>query len=223
MRKLADDLWLVDGFPRNAINCFVSGGVLFDAAARWNAGSIRRQIANRDVHSIALTHVHPDHQGSVHQLCSELGLRLLCPAGEVDYMDGTRLMPAAGRLGRIMRGLASGPPHPVDTALVEGDRVGDWRVVDTPGHTPGHVIYVRDRDRTVIAGDVLNNMHLVTMAPGLREPPAALTLDPAQNRLSILRLAALDPVLTVFGHGAEEHGAAGIRRLAESLAVPRDR
>ena len=47
-----------------------------------------------------------------------------------------------------------------------------------------------DADRLLIAGDVLFNMHLLTTAPGLREPPRPFTTDPALNRRSIRRIAA---------------------------------
>ena len=70
-----------------------------------------------------------------------------------------------------------------------------------PGHSPGHVAYWRESDRVLIAGDVLNGMNLITGIPGLHEPPNAFTTDPAQNRESARRLAALEPSLVVFGHG----------------------
>jgi glyoxylase-like metal-dependent hydrolase (beta-lactamase superfamily II) len=74
-------------------------------------------------------------------------------------------------------------------------------VLDVPGHSPGHVSYWRESDRVLIAGDVLNSMNLITGIPGLREPPKPFTADPAMNRESARRLAALEPSLVVFGHG----------------------
>jgi hydroxyacylglutathione hydrolase len=49
----------------------------------------------------------------------------------------------------------------------------------------------------------MNGMHLLTTRRGVREPPAIFTPDPQRNRESIRRLAALDPLVTVFGHGPE--------------------
>ena len=54
----------------------------------------------------------------------------------------------------------------------------------------------------LILGDVLNNINVFTGIPGLHEPPAAFTADPARNRRSARRLAELRPRLTCFGHGA---------------------
>ena len=76
-----------------------------------------------------------------------------------------------------------------------------FTVLETPGHTPGHVSLWRERDRVLIAGDVLANMNLMTGVPGLHEPLAFATPDPARNRASARRLAELRPALACFGHG----------------------
>jgi hydroxyacylglutathione hydrolase len=86
-----------------------------------------------------------------------------------------------------------------------------------PGHSPGHVAYWRESDRVLILGDVLNNMNLVTGIPGLREPPVAFTTDPAQNRESARRLAALEPALVCFGHGPPLRDTRRLVDFAESL------
>lgn len=50
-------------------------------------------------------------------------------------------------------------------------------------------------------GDVVWNLNIVTFQTGLREPPRSLTIDPAQNRESARKMAALKPELVLFGHG----------------------
>jgi glyoxylase-like metal-dependent hydrolase (beta-lactamase superfamily II) len=90
----------------------------------------------------------------------------------------------------------------VARALREGDDVGHgFTVLDTPGHSDGHVALWRESDRTLVLGDVLFNLHPLTTRPGLREPPRILTRDPQVNRESARRLAALEPELMLFGHG----------------------
>ena len=66
--------------------------------------------------------------------------------------------------------------------LREGDRVGDFRVVHSPGHTPGHVIYFRDADGVAIAGDLCSNQNPFTGRVRLDEPPAQTCTDQAENR-----------------------------------------
>ncbi len=45
----------------------------------------------------------------------------------------------------------------VDRALAEGDEVAGFRVLDTPGHSPGHVAYWRESDGVLICGDVMRS------------------------------------------------------------------
>ena len=89
-----------------------------------------------------------------------------------------------GWLNRFQQRFWVGPPHPVARALVEGDEVAGFTVLEVPGHSPGHVAYWRESDRTLILGDVLNGMNLLTGRRGLQEPPAVFTPDPARNPYS---------------------------------------
>ena len=107
-----------------------------------------------------------------------------------------------GLVNRLQQRFWTGPPHPVARALVEGDEVAGFTVLETPGHSRGHVAYWRESDRVLVLGDVLNNINLATGVPGLHEPPAKFTADPARNRRSARRLAELRPRLSCFGHGA---------------------
>ena len=75
----------------------------------------------------------------------------------------------------------------------DGDEVAGFRVVHAPGHARGEVIFFRDSDRVAICGDVIRNMSYATGLPGIKEPPEIFTYDPAENRRSIRKLAALEP------------------------------
>jgi glyoxylase-like metal-dependent hydrolase (beta-lactamase superfamily II) len=101
-------------------------------------------------------------------------------------------------IGRVF----PGPPHPVARRLHEGDEIAGFQVLDVPGHSAGHVAFWRESDRALICGDVLTNMDTITGLPGLHEPKAFFTPDPVLNRQSARRLAALEPELVCFGHGA---------------------
>src|SRR4051812_16183506 len=73
MRRLTDGLYLLAGFPPFAINVYLMGGVLVDAGTRHAARRILRQARGHPVSALALTHAHPDHQGSCHAVCEALG------------------------------------------------------------------------------------------------------------------------------------------------------
>jgi hydroxyacylglutathione hydrolase len=204
MRELADGLYMLRGFPPNAINVYVIGDVLIDAATRQGERRITRQISGRTISAHALTHAHPDHQGSSHAICEALGIPLWCGAGDVHAMEtpgGVAGSNPPSWQTFVQRRFWTGPPHPVARALGEGDEVAGFRVLEVPGHSPGHVAYWRESDRVLIAGDVFFNINPLTGIPGLHEPPAAFTPDPPRNRASARRLGELRPRLACFGHG----------------------
>lgn len=205
MKELADDVHMLRGFPPNAINVYLVGDVLVDAATRQAQRRIFRQIGSRPLVAHALTHVHPDHQGSSHAVCERYGIPLWCGEGDVAAMENPGGVPsskAPAWLTKAQERWWVGPPHPVARVLREGDQVAGFTVLDTPGHSPGHVSLWRESDRVLILGDVLNNMNVLTGIPGLHEPPPMFTPDIARNRDSIRKLAELRPALACFGHGA---------------------
>src|SRR4029450_1635631 len=127
-------------------------------------------------------------------------------------------VPAASFFHPLLRRLAPYPGTPVARQLREGDEIGHgFTVLETPGHSAGHVAFWRERDRVLIAGDVLFNLHLSTLRPGLREPPKVLTIDPERNRTSARRLADLQPELVLFGHGPPLRDAAKLRVFTASM------
>ncbi len=220
MKQLAPDVYLLKGWPPNAINVYLVGDVLIDAATRQAEKRIMRQIAGRTVSAHALTHAHPDHQGSSHAICERLAIPLWCGQADVPAMEtpgGVRNSQAPGWLNSLQERFWTGPPHPVARALSEGDEVAGFTVLETPGHSPGHVAYWRESDRTLILGDVLNNMNVITGIPGLHEPPEIFTPDPARNRESARRLAQLRPALVCFGHGAPLRDTDKLSRFVAQL------
>ncbi|MEJ7717861.1 MAG: MBL fold metallo-hydrolase [Thermoleophilaceae bacterium] len=104
--------------------------------------------------------------------------------------------------------------------LREGDDLtAGFTVLDTPGHSPGHVSFWREHDRVLICGDVFFNMHLLTTVEGLRQPPGPFSVDPQLNRASERKLAALEPSVAGFGHGPviADGAAAKLARFVATL------
>jgi len=221
MRELAPGVWQLRGLPPNAINVYVLGDVLVDAGTRRALRRIRRQTGRLPLTAHALTHAHPDHQGSSHAICTERDLPLWCGEGDVEAMEtpgGITGSQPQSRIIRLQERFWTGPPHPVARRLREGDEVAGFAVLEVPGHSPGHVAFWRESDRVLVAGDVLNNMDVRTGIPGLREPLEIFTPDPARNRESARRLAALRPSLMLFGHGAPLRDWRKLERFVDNLA-----
>jgi glyoxylase-like metal-dependent hydrolase (beta-lactamase superfamily II) len=89
----------------------------------------------------------------------------------------------------------------VDRALREGDEVAGFVVLDTPGHSPGHVSFWRESDRVLLCGDVMWGYNPFTFQKGVRDPFDLVSPDPDLNRDSARRLAELRPEVVCFGHG----------------------
>jgi hydroxyacylglutathione hydrolase len=220
MKKLAPGVWRLSEFPRPLINVYLAEDVLIDAGRRWDRSRVFRQLEGHDLSMLALTHVHPDHQGVAKDVCDARDIPLACHAGDVDAMEG-RVPVSEGAadhfVTRFIQRFWEGPPHEVRRVLQEGDDVAGFRVIHAPGHSPGEVIFFRDADRVAICGDVIRNLSYATTLPKLAEPPSIFTTDPAQNRRSIRKLAELDPSVILPGHGDVVTDMARFQRFAEQL------
>lgn len=195
MQQLADDVWHLSGFPPNAVNVYVIGDVLIDAGTLLDRGRILKQLDGRGIRAHALTHAHPDHYGSSHAICERLGIPMWCGARDAEAVERGKLVAKGGLM-------IPGPrAHPIARRLSEGDEVAGFTVLDTPGHSPGHVSYWRESDRTLICGDVMWGFNPFLLRGPIREPPSILSPDVARNRHSARRIAALEPALVCFGHG----------------------
>jgi hydroxyacylglutathione hydrolase len=206
VNQIATDVHQITLAPRNAINAYLLGKVLVDTGVSTSSKKLGAAVREHGVEAIALTHAHGDHAGSACKLAEEFGLPVWVGAADREAtetgkavkrppFDKPGLSVVAGMLGDFKK-------VPVARTLAEGDELGGgFTVLDVPGHSPGHVAFWRASDGVLIAGDVFFNLHLLTTAPGLRQPPGAFTVDPGQNRASERKLAALEPAVVAFGHG----------------------
>jgi hydroxyacylglutathione hydrolase len=223
VKEVAAGVWRLSEFPpRPVINVYLADDVLIDAGRTWDTGRIRRQTAGRKLSMLALTHVHPDHQGAAKAICTERDIPLACHEADVDAMEGRRPVQEAAPndiRNKVIRRLWEGPPHEVDRPFNEGEEVAGFRVIHAPGHQRGEVIFWRESDRVAICGDVVRNMSYATTLAGVREPPEVFTYDVSENRRSIRKLAQLRPALTLPGHGPEIRGFAEIEALADRVGA----
>jgi hydroxyacylglutathione hydrolase len=218
MRRVAEDVFQVALSPRDSVNAYLLGEVVVDAGTKGAGRRLVRALQGHAVGAHALTHAHPDHAGGSKRVVDAFEVPVW--VGERDRADveSGRPLIADSWAKPAMSRFARYKPVPVARGLREGDVVGPGFVVlETPGHSPGHVSYWRESDRTLVCGDVLFNMNLFTTARGLREPPAMLTPDPARNRDSARRLAALEPELVLFGHGPPLRDPAILKEFVDAL------
>lgn len=168
-------------------------------------------LALSDVEHVLATHHDGDHVGSLASVVDRTGATVFAHVDEAPYVDG-REDPVKGDPDDRPT------PVPVDVEVVEGVRfrteAGPMDVVETPGHTPGHVsLYFPDADFLVAAdataaedGDLTGYVERFT-------PDEATATD------SIGHLADLDVTTTLCYHGGlVEHDADRLGELYEELS-----
>jgi glyoxylase-like metal-dependent hydrolase (beta-lactamase superfamily II) len=220
LKELAPGVFQLHGFPPNAINVYLAGDVVIDAGGKPDRRRILREIRDRGVKAHALTHAHPDHQGASHAICTELGVPYWVPEGDVAPAEDSRLIrqrQPSHWMNGLMNKLFTGPSHPVDRALREGDDVAGFQVIETPGHSAGHVCFWRESDRVLICGDVMSTANSLTLMPGFTEPFRFFTPDPARNRESLKRVLDLEPALIAPGHGPPSRDRSKIEKFRATL------
>lgn len=101
------------------------------------------------VRHLLLTHVHGDHAAGAHFFQERFGLEVTCAAEAAPWLeqgDTERTSLAAAREAGIYPRDFTYAPCPVRSAVVENDvvKVGDLElaVLETPGHSRGHVGYL---------------------------------------------------------------------------------
>lgn len=183
------------------VRCFVvaaSGGVvLIDTCAPGSTVAIGTALAQAgaswsDVSDIVLTHRHFDHTGG---LAESAGL-----ASGAIIWAGARDAPEIKLEG----------PREV-RAIAEGGSVGNLSVLDTPGHTPGHISLLDNVAGVLFVGDLIGSND-----GALDFGPPAFTADADSNRRSLRRVVDLAPQRVLFSHGTEIANPNGaIRQLLD--------
>ncbi len=225
--RLADGVWALDLglFPPIASNAYLADDgepTLVDAGLPVNPGRLLAEVREAgyepgDLERVLLTHYDLDHTGGISRLRRE-GFDGPVHVGREDValMDGG-WSPSAfhpkGVFHRVVRpffGISDAEP------VVDGDRIGGFEAFHTPGHNPGHTVYVHEGLDAAFLGD------LVWEEDGEFTPPFWLdSYDMHALRESIRSFAARTPPFEVacMGHGEPfvEGGYEALRRLTDRL------
>jgi glyoxylase-like metal-dependent hydrolase (beta-lactamase superfamily II) len=193
----------------NMFNCFLlreaNAFTLIDTNFPGSANAILRAAASLGlpITTIALTHAHFDHVGSLDPLAQALpSAKIVIGEREERLLRGDFSLDP-GETGKALLGFkrVRSPAHRV---LRDGDQLGSIRVIASPGHSPGHIAFLDVRDNSLPAGDSYMTQKGVIAAGfySLFFPlPAWFSWNCALAAVSAAKLAALKPTLLAVGHG----------------------
>jgi glyoxylase-like metal-dependent hydrolase (beta-lactamase superfamily II) len=221
---------------------------LVDAGLAWSAATIRNMAKEimgegKRPSAIILTHGHFDHVGALKTLVEEWNVPVYAHPLELPYLTGKSSYPppdpsVGGGLMASMSFLY--PKGPIDVSeyvekLPDNNTIPgfpEWKYIHTPGHSPGHISLFRESDKVLIAGDAFvttkaeSAIYALTHLNSLSGPPRYLTTNWASAKLSVIKLAALDPEVVATGHGKPMQGEEmrfelnNLSRHFDQLAVP---
>jgi len=224
MTELAPDIHAIECSGVNAYLVDDDVPTLVDAGTPFDEDDIRDGIAKagvalEDIKRVLLTHYDVDHVGTLAALAPELNATVRAGAFDADLLTGRRKPPLKNHKGLIQRvaGLLVTTPALEVRSIEDGEAVGSFEAYHTPGHTPGHVVYVSADLDTAMLGD------LVTESDGGFEPSSwVMSYDAGDVEASVVDLAARAPEFEVAGVGHGEPLAVGgsdaLRALADRLA-----
>lgn len=186
--KEEDGLTLID-------TTMAQGAKKILAAAETIGAPIRR---------IVLTHAHGDHIGGLDRLSAELpGAEVIISSRDARLLARDRTL-EEGEPDRKLRGDYRGAKTKPTRTVEGGERIGSLLVIANPGHTPGHIALLDERDGTLLCGDTYSTLGGVATSarPHPRFPLVFMgTWDPPTVVRSARRLRELDPARLAPGHG----------------------
>ncbi|MEF3275481.1 MAG: MBL fold metallo-hydrolase [Chloroflexus sp.] len=191
------------------------------AEAGWNTAFAELEFDPRQIHTIVLTHFHPDHFGMAGWLHERSGAQVLLAPREIalaeevwvhraDHDDpslrhflrhGMPVDLVRQVVGAIAALRAATRPHPPLTPLLAGSWIAmggrHFLAIHAPGHSDGQLIFYAPAERLALVGDQV----LLKITPHIGVWPESEP-DPLRKYLaSLAELQTLEVEIALPGHG----------------------
>lgn len=172
-----------------------------------------------DIEAQVLTHHHVDHRGNTRRLAEETDAKAHIHVTDAPYVS-VKPPPPKAPLWKpsvfryfthlLRNGIMRVKPVLQVSTFTDGETLdlpGRPRVVHVPGHTMGNCsLYLEDK-RTIVAGDSLAGMDLITGEIGPRIAPSFVNEDNELALESLSRLEELDAERVLVVHGPNFRGS----------------
>ncbi len=219
--KIIDNVFVVPGVVSNTYILIDPDGLtIIDSGLPRSEKKILAYVTSlgksaQDVKRIILTHSDIDHVGSLAALQKATGARTVASKIEADAIAAGKpsrvIQPTGFSVRRMLLGLLrpfiKAAPLQVDEIVADGQTLpilGGLRVIETPGHTPGHISLFAPAVSILFCGDsmVTDETRIYGSRPGL-------TWDDTKARESERKQAALGARIVCSGHGPVVMDASG--------------
>ena len=211
--KITDNIHVVPGVTANTYILIDEDGLtLIDTGMPGSEKKILAYLSELgknagDVKRIVLTHSDIDHVGGLAVLARESGAGTYASKIEAKAIatgKPSRQVHLSGfSFRRILFSLLSpffkAKAFQIDKMLTDGQTlpvIGGLRVVETPGHTPGHVSLYAANAKVLFCGD-----SMISDETGLQESRPEATWDAEMARKSVRKQAELGATIVCAGHG----------------------
>ena len=195
------------------------GLTLIDAGLPGSHRKILRYLAGlgyapKDLNRILITHADFDHVGGLAALKAASGARVYASPVEAQAMlerHASRPLKPRSMVTKLLFNLMAGLFKPArvqtDELLLDGKVLpvlGGLQVIETLGHTPGHISLFAPSAGILFCGD-----SIVSEENGLRGSSGANNWDQAKADESVRQQAALGATIVCSGHGPVVRDAIG--------------
>jgi glyoxylase-like metal-dependent hydrolase (beta-lactamase superfamily II) len=211
--KVIDNVFIVPGVVANPYILLDADGLtVIDTGLPRSEKKILAYVAGfgksaGDVKRIILTHSDIDHVGGLAALQKATGARTYAGKIEADSIvagkSSREINPFGFSLQRIlfalMRPFFQATPFQVDETLTDGQTLptlGGLRVIDTVGHTPGHISLFAPAVGVLFCGD-----SMMSDEQGLHDSRSGVTWDDAKAKEAVKKQSALSARIVCSGHG----------------------
>ncbi len=192
-------IYLFDGVGFDSNVYLIDGEILVDTGSGIYFKEIRDEIENlgfnlNKIRMIINTHSHFDHSGGDKKFRDLLKIPICIHAAEKRNLETGDVL--ANMFGKVAKAVT------VDRVLQDGDIIEttrfSFRVIHTPGHSPGSICLYDERRKILISGDTL-----------FSDGPGTIDLPGGDKNLmvdSLERLMDLNIMYLLPGHGMPKVG-----------------
>ncbi|MCE5214623.1 MAG: MBL fold metallo-hydrolase [Methanobacterium sp.] len=192
------------------VNCYLVVNndeiMLIDTGLPGNSSKIIKYVETilkqspHDIKTIIITHNHFDHVGSLSKIKEITGAKVAIHSADADYIRGKEKHVGGAFMNviiKLLKALYGTKPVEPEILLKDGDLIGGYQVIHTPGHSPGSICLYNPENKVIFVGDNLQYTKGKLQSPGER-----LILEPEKYDASMRKLLDIDFEIILTGHTA---------------------